>query len=93
MHIIKSVAVDLLHDMGSCPSARFEDVGIGDILGMEIRGEKVPQAVEGVMWLNTQCLLTLNESFGDVVGRQVRDISLLPYTIGYGSREQDSAIG
>ena len=93
MHIIEGVAVDFLHDMGSCPSACLEYVGIGDILGMEIRGEKVPQAVEGVMWLNTQCLLTLNESFGDVVGRQVRDISLLTDTIGNRSREQDSAIG
>ena len=42
MDIIKGMAVDLLHDMGSCPSARTKDIGVRNALSMEIRGEKVP---------------------------------------------------
>ena len=93
MHIIEGVAVDFLHDMGSCPSACFEDVGIRNVLGVEVTGKEVTERVEGIVWLNTQCLLTLDKAFGNVVGRQVRNISLLPYAVRNVSREQDGSIG
>ncbi len=92
MHIVEGMAVDFLHDMGSCPSACLENVGIRNVLGVEVTGKEVTERVEGIVWFNTQCLLTLYEAFRDIVGRQVRDISLLPYAIGYGSRKQNSAV-
>ena len=42
MDVIKSVAVDLLHNVGSCPSARTKDIGVRNALSMEITGKKVP---------------------------------------------------
>ena len=68
MHIIEGVAVDFLHDMGSCPSACLENVGIRNVLGVEVTGKEVTERVEGIVWLNSQCLLTLDKTFGDVVG-------------------------
>ena len=93
MDVIESMAVNLLHDVGSCPSACLENVGIRNVLGVKVTGKEVTERVEGIVWLNTQCLLTLDKTFGDIVGRQVRDISLLTDTVSNGSREQDGSIG
>ena len=54
MDVIEGVAVDLLHDVGSAPTTRTKHVGIGYALGVEIRGEKVSEAVEGIMRFDTQ---------------------------------------
>ena len=54
MDVIEGVAVDFLHDVGSAPTTRTKDIGVRYALGVEVRGEKVPQAVEGVMWFDTQ---------------------------------------
>ena len=43
MDVIKGMAVDFLHDMGSCPSARTKDIGIGYALGMKVTGKEVTQ--------------------------------------------------
>jgi hypothetical protein len=54
MDVIERVAVNLLHDVGSAPSARPKDIGIGYALGVEIAGKEVSEAVEGVVWFNAQ---------------------------------------
>ena len=54
MDVIEGMAVDLLHDVGSAPTACSKDVSIGDALGVEIRGEKVTERVEGIRRFDTQ---------------------------------------
>ena len=54
MDVIEGMAVDLLHDVGSAPSACSKDVSVGYALGVKIRGEKVTQTVEGIVWFNAQ---------------------------------------
>ena len=54
MDVIEGMAVNFLHDVGSAPSTRSKDVGVRDALGVEIRGEKVTERVEGVMRFDAQ---------------------------------------